>query len=41
MKISSPDKCLSRRYSFKTPVRVGIWKSTAPEESDASLNLSQ
>ena len=41
MKISSLDRRVSRRVSFKTPLRVRIWKSTAPEQRAESLNLSQ
>ncbi|MGB2590150.1 MAG: PilZ domain-containing protein [Candidatus Acidiferrum sp.] len=41
MKIASSDRRLSRRLSFKTPLRVRIWKSTAPEQRAESLNLSQ
>jgi len=40
MKISSSDRRLSRRLSFKTPLRVRIWKSAAPEQRTESLNLS-
>ena len=41
MKITSLNRRLSRRLSLKTPLRVRIWKSSAPEESAESLNLSQ
>lgn len=41
MKVSSPDRRLTRRHSLKTPLRVRIWKSTAPEQRAESLNLSQ
>jgi hypothetical protein len=41
MKIASLDRRLSRRLCFKTPLRLRIWKSAAPEESAESLNLSQ
>ncbi|MGB8474933.1 MAG: PilZ domain-containing protein [Candidatus Acidiferrum sp.] len=41
MKIASSDRRLSRRLCFKTPLRVRIWKSTAPEQRAESLNLSQ
>jgi hypothetical protein len=41
MKISSLDRRLARRLSFKTPLRVRIWKSTAPEQKAESVNLSQ
>jgi PilZ domain len=41
MKIPSSDRRLARRLSFKTPLRVRIWKSAAPEQNAESLNLSQ
>ena len=41
MRISSPDRRLARRLSFKTPLRVRIWKSKAPEQKTESLNISQ
>ena len=41
MKISNPDRRVSRRLSFKIPLRVRVWKSTAPEKRAESLNLSQ
>jgi hypothetical protein len=41
MKIASMDRRLSRRLTFKTPLRVRIWKSTEPEAHVESLNLSQ
>ena len=41
MKIASSDRRLSRRLSFKIPLRVRIWKSTTPEQRTESLNLSQ
>jgi hypothetical protein len=41
MKITCLNRRLSRRLSLKTPLRVRIWKSLAPEESAESLNLSQ
>jgi PilZ domain len=41
MKITSLDRRLSRRLCFKTPLRLRIWKSAAPEENAESLNLSQ
>jgi hypothetical protein len=40
MKIPSSDRRLSHRLSFKTPLRVRIWKSAAPEQKTESLNLS-
>jgi hypothetical protein len=40
MKIANSDRRLSRRLNFKTPLRVRIWKSTAPERRTESLNLS-
>ena len=41
MKIDRLDRRLSRRLSFKTPLRVRIWKSAAPEQNAESVNLSQ
>ena len=41
MKISRSDRRLSRRLSFKTPLRVRIWKSAAPAQNTESVNLSQ
>jgi Tfp pilus assembly protein PilZ len=41
MKITSPDRRLTRRLSFKTPLRVRIWKSKEPERRAESMNLSQ
>ena len=41
MKIASLNRRLSRRLCLKTPLRVRIWKSAAPEEWAESLNLSQ
>lgn len=41
MKITRFDRRLTRRLSFKTPLRVRIWKSLEPEQKTESLNLSQ
>lgn len=41
MKIASLNRRLSRRLCLKTPLRVRIWESAAPEERAESLNLSQ
>lgn len=41
MKIASFDRRLSRRLTFKTPLRVRIWKSAEPEANEESVNLSQ
>jgi hypothetical protein len=41
MKLASSDRRLSHRISFRTPLRVRIWKSTTPEERAHSLNLSR
>ena len=41
MRIANPDRRVSRRLSFKIPLRVRIWKSTAPEKRAESLNLSK
>jgi hypothetical protein len=35
------DRRLVRRYDLKTPLRVHIWKSLAPEENIESENLSE
>lgn len=41
MKATSSDRRQTRRLSFKTPLRVRIWKSEEPERRAESLNLSQ
>jgi hypothetical protein len=41
MKIDRSDRRVSRRLSFKTPLRVRLWKSAEPERRTESLNLSQ
>jgi hypothetical protein len=41
MKIATLNRRLSRRLCLKTPLRVRIRKSAAPEERAESLNLSQ
>ena len=41
MKITSLNRRLSRRLNLRTPLRVRTWKSSAPQESAESLNLSQ
>src|SRR5580704_1132141 len=41
MKKAKFDRRLSRRLNFKTPLRVRVWKSTAPEQRAESLNLSR
>src|SRR5579863_9060251 len=40
MKIVNLDRRLSRRLTFKTPLRVRIWKSAEPETNVESVNLS-
>lgn len=40
MKIASLDRRLSRRLTFKTPLRVRVWKSEEPEANEESVNLS-
>jgi hypothetical protein len=40
MKIANSDRRLSRRLTFKTPLRVRIWKSAGPEAHEESVNLS-
>lgn len=41
MNITRSDRRLSHRFGLQTPLRVRIWKSTAPEHPEESLNLSQ
>lgn len=41
MKKSSGDRRISRRHSLRTPLRLRIWKSPAPERREESLNLSE
>ena len=41
MEVSSLDRRLFRRHNLRIPLRVRIWKSTAPEQTTESLNLSQ
>lgn len=41
MNLPSPDRRVSRRHKYKTCLRVRIWKSSAPERQEESLNLSQ
>ncbi|HTT33196.1 MAG TPA: PilZ domain-containing protein [Methylomirabilota bacterium] len=41
MKASGSDRRISRRHKHKTPLRVRIWKSLAPERCEESLDLSQ
>lgn len=41
MKKSSRDRRISRRHSLRTPLRLRIWKSPAPERREESLNLSE
>jgi hypothetical protein len=41
MKITSRDRRLTHRLSLRTPLRVKIWKSEAPERRVESVNLSQ
>ena len=40
MKLASLDRRMSRRLTFKTPLRVRIWKSPEPEANEESVNLS-
>lgn len=41
VKLLSPDRRVSRRHKYKTSLRVRLWKSSAPERQEESLNLSQ
>ncbi|MGC1483241.1 MAG: PilZ domain-containing protein [Candidatus Acidiferrum sp.] len=41
MKMASSDRRLSRRLSFRTPLRVRICRSAVAEQRAESLNLSQ
>ena len=40
MKTPRSDRRVSRRYPHRTPLRVRIWKSSAAEQDEESLNLS-
>jgi PilZ domain len=40
MKISDGDRRTTRRHRLALPLRVRLWKSTAPEQRAESLNLS-
>lgn len=40
MKIQKSDRRASRRYAFKTSLRIRAWKSPEPEQHTESLNLS-
>jgi len=40
VKKTSAERRISRRHSLKTPLRLRIWKSPAPERQEQSLNLS-
>ncbi len=35
------DRRLAGRYKLKTPLRVRLWKSAAPEQTAESVNVSQ
>ena len=40
MKEPAPERRVSKRYRHRTPLRVHIWKSPAPEQREESLDLS-
>lgn len=41
MKVATSDRRLSVRHEIKTPLRIRLWKSAAPEKRSESLNLSE
>ncbi len=41
MRAAVADRRVTRRHSFKTPLRVRIWKSVIPERRTESKNLSE
>src|ERR1700674_3848589 len=41
MKVAASDRRLFLRHSFKTALRIRLWKSSAPEERRESVNLSE
>jgi hypothetical protein len=41
MKTSDADRRMTRRHRMSLPLRVRLWKSTAPEQCAETLNLSQ
>jgi len=41
MRAAVADRRVTRRHSFKAPLRVHIWKSVIPERRTESKNLSE
>ena len=41
MRAAVADRHVTRRHSFKAPLRVRIWKSVIPERRTESKNLSE
>jgi hypothetical protein len=41
MKVATSDRRLSFRHKIRTPLRIRIWKSAAPEQRGESLDLSE
>jgi len=41
MKVAASDRRLSLRHEIKTPLRIRLWKSAAPERRGESVNLSE
>jgi len=41
MNVAAADRRVTRRHSFKAPLRVRIWKSAISEERAESENLSE
>lgn len=41
MNVAVADRRVTRRHSFKAPLRVRIWKSAIPERRAESENLSE
>jgi len=41
MSVALADRRITRRHSFKAPLRVRIWKSAIPEQRAESENISE
>src|SRR5258708_15751993 len=41
MKVAASDRRLSLRHEIRTPLRIRVWKSVAPEGGGESVNLSE
>jgi hypothetical protein len=41
MKVAVSDRRLTIRHNFRTPIRIRLWKSAAPEQRKESVNLSE